>query len=213
MRDPKEATTGSTPGRGRLPGGLRRGALRARYDRPIKNGRWYLADRQTLTKVGWGDLSFVDLAAIAAALSGEAIFLALPENPPGGQHLPFHEPDEPISSGSWCWYDRPDDPPGPTVTELAGAARYAVLDGQVRYVDRYRQANRLGNVWVQRGYRYTRAGRILSTGKVRLRAIAPDHLTNRLADLTGDVERRSTNASCWPSPPIRRRRGRKTPLA
>ena len=196
MTDPGEARTGSTASGGRLPGGLRPGALRARYDRPIKNGRWYLADRHSLTKVGWGDLSFVDLAAIAADLSSEQIFLTLPENPPGGQHLPFHEPDAPISGGSWCWYDRPDDPPGPTVTELAGGARYAVVDGQVRYVDRYGEANRR-NVWIQRGHRYTRTGRILSTGKVHLPAIGPDQLTDRLVDLTGDPERRSTNASPW----------------
>lgn len=185
----------ATPGR--LPGGIRRGALRARENRPIKNGRWYIAGRDVLTKVGWGDLSFVDLDAIAADLHDGEIFLALPESPPGGQHLPFHEPGEPIGDGSWCWYDRPDDPPGPAITDLVGGARYAVLDGEVRYVDSYGEPNRLGCVWVKRGYRYTRTGRILSTGKVRLRVITPVLLTGRLIDLTGKPERRSTKA---PSP-------------
>lgn len=182
------------PRPGRLPGGIRRGALRARENRPIKNGRWYIAGRGVLTKVGWGDLSFLDLETIAADLHDGEIFLALPESPPGGQHLPFHEPGEPIRAGSWRWYDRPDDPPGPTIADLVGSARYAVLDGQVRYVDSDGEANRLGNVWIKRGYRYTRTGRTLSTGKVRLRAITPDQLAGRLIDLTGDPERRSTNA-------------------
>lgn len=182
----------------RLAGGIVPGAMRSRADRPLKNGRWYLAAPGTLTKIGWGDLSFADLTAIAADLHHDkGIFLALPEHPPGGQHLPSHEWGEPASGGSWCWYDRPDDPPGPTIAELAAGADYAVLDGEVLYVDHYGAANRPGAVWIKRGYRCTRTGRILSTGTVRLLTITPEDLAARLTQLVGDPDLRSTNRSPW----------------
>jgi hypothetical protein len=168
----------------------------------VKNGRWYLSSPGGLvTKVGWGDLAWDDLERIANVLAAEQVFLVLPENPPGGMHLPF----DAHTGGRWCWSDRPDHIPGPTISELAAGAQFSVAAGEVHVVDNYARANRLGYVWVQRGYRYTRTGRLLSTGKVRVHALPPTDLAALLTANAGSAEARAANdrSSAWVVPPFR----------
>jgi hypothetical protein len=153
---------------------IRSGAIRHRTELFVKNGRWYLIEPTAgISKIGWGDLSFGNLETLAAALGPNQVFVVLPEAPPGGQHLPI---DDHTSGGEWCWYDRPDHSGGLNVAQLCDAAWYALMESDVRYVDDRGEANRLGYVWKRRGYRYTHTGRIISTGKVRVRAIRPDEL-------------------------------------
>ena len=178
-----------------LPRGVRIGQIRPRADRPIKNGRWYVARSGWLGKVGWGDLSFEDLELISASTGPEEAFLALPENPPGGQHLPFHPAGAHADvSEPWCWYDRDDDPPGPDIPTLADGAWYAILEGTVYTVDESGEANRLGYVWRERGYRYLSDGRTVSTGKLRLKAIKVEELADRIIAIVGDPHLRSVSA-------------------
>lgn len=172
-----------------LPSGIRTGQLRNRNNRLIKNARWYLVRRSSISKIGWGDLSYTDLVDIAEHIAGRAAFVVLPERPRGGQHLPFHPPDEPQSG--WCWYDRPDDPPGPTTDHLAESASYAILNSTLRYVDRYGDANRVGNVWVRPGYRCTRGGRLISGAPIKVPVVSPEDLLDRLDHLSGDPGLRS----------------------
>lgn len=153
--------------------------MRNRWERLIKNSRWYHFQPGRIAKVGWGDLSHHDLLGVAAALEPGQAFMVLGEHPRGStQHLPWHEPDD--SPPGWCWYDRPDDPPGPAAADLVHAATYAVIDKEIRYVDLDGAANRAGNVWVSPGYRYTSTGRLISRSKVRFAAISPGQLIARL---------------------------------
>src|SRR5215472_6760919 len=68
----------------KFPGGVRSGQIRDRRDQAVKNGRWYFARRATagrsalFAKIGWGDLSFVDLDALAVRLGSDETFVALP---------------------------------------------------------------------------------------------------------------------------------------
>lgn len=169
-----------------LPFGVVSGQTRPRSDRPVKNGRWYVIRPGVMAKVGWGDLSFADMETIAGDLRVDEVFVVLPERPVGGQHPPTHPQGQPdLSRGAWCWYDRPDDPPGPTLQVLADSALYAVMDRQLRFVDCAGMANRLGAVWLHRGHRYSAAGHPISTGKVRLMAIRPADLLHQLLGLYG----------------------------
>jgi len=61
-------------------------------------------------------------------------------------------------------------------------------------VDHLGEANRLGYVWRERGYRYLDGGRTASTGKLRLKAIAVDALSERLLRIVGDPSIRAVNA-------------------
>jgi hypothetical protein len=65
--------------------------------------------------------------------------------------------------------------------------------GEVHVVDHYARANRLGYVWVQRGYRYTRTGRVMSAGKVRVHALPPPELATLLVANAGSDEARAVN--------------------
>jgi hypothetical protein len=177
--------TGDGPTLPTLPSGLRAGAMRNRRDRPVKNGRWYLVGAGVAAKVGWGDLSLTDLHAVGATLPDGWVFLALPESPPGGQHLPYATVTGHAAAGDWCWYDRPDHQPGPDVATLAHAARYAVVAGRVHVVDALGQRSRTGHVWVHPGYRYTRTGRVIRTARVRLPALTPAELLAELAAVAG----------------------------
>lgn len=193
-----------------LPSGVRVGQIRGRHDRPAKNARWYLArsvrpaqegrpgEPALLAKVGWGDLSYVDLQRLAGHLAADEAFIVLPETPPGGQHLPWHAPGAGDPPGSWCWYDRPDDDPGPSLAALVDGAWYAIVDGTLVVVDRYAEANRLGGIWRERGYRYTGTGRRVSTGRVRLKAISAESLMRRLEQIVGDA---ATHAVDLPARP------------
>ena len=196
-----------------LPAGVGIGQIRGRQDRPVKNGRWYLARgatvgrRSLLAKVGWGDLSFEDIEAFARQLGPDEILIVLPEHPPGGQHLPFHTPDAVVEPGTWCWYDRPDDPPGPTIADLVDGAWYAIVDRVVCVVDQFSEANRLGMIWRERGYRYTQTGRTVSTGRLRLKAIGPELLHQRLEQLLGDPSLRAVDLPARRSPNAKIERG------
>jgi hypothetical protein len=162
--------------------GLRPGAMRDHSERLLKNGRWYTFTRETFTtKVGYGDLGWADLEHVAAILEPAAAFLALPESPGSGQHVPttHHSAGE---HSEWCWYDRADCAPGPGLDSLCFGASYCVLDGEVHIIDKYNTANRLGYIWTQRGYRRTRTGKYFSTGKLRLRAITSSELETVLIE-------------------------------
>ena len=191
-----------------LPAGVHIGQTCSRSDRPVKNGRWYLAGEPTaggpplLAKVGWGDVSFVDLDSFGRELGAHEIFIVLPEHPPGGQHLPFHAPGDQVERGTWCWYDRPDDPPGPTIADLVAGAWYAIVGGVVCVVDQFGEANRLGAVWRERGYRYTQAGRTVSTGRLRLKAITPQLLQQQLEQLLGNPSLRAIDLPAQARPRI-----------
>lgn len=189
-----------------LPAGIHVGQMRGRQDRPAKNARWYLAKGAAqgapamVAKVGWGDLSFVDLDDLAGHVGSDEILLVLPENPPGGQHLPFHAPSKAGGPEPWCWYDRPDDPPGPAAADLVDAAWYAIVDNTVLVVDRFAEANRSGAIWRQRGRRYSRTGKMLSTGRVRLKAISPERLLRRVEHLVHDPTLRVIDLPARPAP-------------
>lgn len=116
--------TRSFPG---ISGEIRIGQMRPRWDRLGKNCRWYLVRRGFLRKVGWGDLAAADLDVLAEHLGGREGFVALRENPCGGQHLP-HPAEEPRPG--WCWYDRPDCN-RITTAELAASASFVVINNAV----------------------------------------------------------------------------------
>jgi hypothetical protein len=151
----------------------------------VKNGRWYLVGPRTACKVGWGDLALADLRAIAESNLAGWLFLALPESPPGGQHLPFTGEVGTARLGDWCWYDRPDHQPGPDLATLAAAAHFAVFDGLVYRVDALERRNRDGKVWISPGYRVTRTGRLIRAGRVKLPAVTPDELHDALTATAG----------------------------
>lgn len=67
--------------------GIRPGATRHRWDRPVKNGRWYALGPGVVAKVGWGDLTLGNLRDSGPALGAGWAFVVLPANPPGGVHL------------------------------------------------------------------------------------------------------------------------------
>jgi hypothetical protein len=149
--------------------GMCSGAMRNRRDRPIKNGRWYVACSGTITKVGWGDVAMAEMKALATSLPATAVVILLPETPPGGQHLHFS--DRPSSPGDWCWYDREDHDDGPDSSSLAAAATFVITAGQVLVSERVAVPNRLGAAWLSPGYRYTRAGSTIRSSKQRFHVI------------------------------------------
>jgi len=97
-------------------------------------------------QVGWADLSLADLRRVASELPDGWTFLAVPENPPGGQHLPIG--DLSGADGEWCRYDRADHTPGPDAPMLAAATRFAVFDTQVQAVAEAGTSNRASNLWL-----------------------------------------------------------------
>lgn len=171
-------------------------AVSRRWNRLAKNARWYLLQPGWVGKVGWGDFSYENLRAVADLLSDAEAFVVLPENPPGGQHLPGHDPA--VSPPGWCWYDRPDDEPGPTAVDLANAAIYAVIGTDISYVDTCGSANRAGNMWISPGYRYTSTGPVISRAKIRFTAITSDDLADRLDQLVANNDVHSVTA--WEHP-------------
>ena len=124
----------------RLGGVVHAGWLRDRRDRVVKNGRWYLIRPGHAAKVGWGDLAFADLDRIAAVLPSDAVFLALPEEPP-----------VPYAATRAAHSDEAATPPSYAL--LAADALYAVIDGDIHYVGPAEKANRRGAIWVSPGHR------------------------------------------------------------
>lgn len=173
--------------------GIRSGQMRPRESRPVKNGRFYVvgAAPPVAAKCGSGDLSMADLRAAGPALGPGWAFVVLPENPPGGVHL--HPKGDAADRGTWCWYDQPDHF-APRLSDLVNAATYAVLDRELVVVDHVGSRNRAGNLYLSPGYRYTRTRRVIRAAKVRLAAVTPAELADRLtalvsADLTAlDVD-------------------------
>ncbi len=153
--------------------------MRGREDQAVKNGRWYIVRGGTLTKVGWGDVSFNDLHHVAATLQHDRAFVVLPEHPPGGQHLPSHVADH---DDGWSWYDRADHTP-PTIEALVDAAWFVIVDSELVFVDHHAEANRAGTVWLRRGRRIRRDGTVVPTAKVRVKAIRPSALAQRLREV------------------------------
>lgn len=139
---------------GHLAGVLHPGMIRNRWDRPVKNGRWYWAGPGSISNVGWGDVSFADLDAASEALRDGEVFLVLPERA-------VH----------------PVAPPDPaTASFLAEHAVYAVTSDRVLYVDHHRRANRQGAVWIRPGYRLTNTGRTVRRRARRVLTTRPDEL-------------------------------------
>lgn len=145
------------------------GSTRDRRDRPVRNGRWYLATSTGIVSVGWGDLSMGDLDQVAAHLGPREMFLTLSEHISGGE-------DEVLL----LWFAPSDQP---TVAGLAVHATFVVTEGLIRVVDHYRRANRRGAIWISPGYRWTRSGRRIDTAKRRVVAITPDRLLDELDTL------------------------------
>jgi hypothetical protein len=158
-----------------ISGEIRIGQMRPRWDRLGKNCRWYLVRRGFLRKVGWGDLAAADLAVLAEHLGGREAFVALRENPCGGQHLP-HPAAEPRPG--WCWYDMPDCGPV-TTAELAGSATFVLINNAVLAVTTGVEPE----VTVPAGYDLRGDGLV---GAPRpYPTIHPDALEARLDDLVG----------------------------
>lgn len=134
-------------------------------------------------------MSYDDLEEILGGLPPSTSFVLLHEDPIGGQHLPGH----PTPGGeSWAWYDCPDHD-GATAADLAASASCAIVDGEIRAVDRYSRANRAGKVIARRGYR-CRGGRVINVGRpLRIAAISKEDLEQILNTITGDPASRSTN--------------------
>jgi hypothetical protein len=127
--------------------------LCSRSDRAIKNASWWILGAQAApARAGWGDLSFGDLARLAALTRDDEVVLIVPEQAPNR---------------------RREEPTRETLLELA---TFVLHGGSVRFIDRFGQANRLGALWFKRGYRRTRTGRVYSTGRVRMLAITPEAL-------------------------------------
>ena len=142
--------------------GLHPGQMRPRETRPVKNGRWYIvgATSPPVTRCGAGDLSVADLRTAGEVLGAGWALVVLPEDP----------------------FERPDDPP-PTLTELAADATYVVLGGQIRIVDHLGVRNRAGSMYDSPGYRRAQTGRLIRIAKVRLPAVTPGELADRLAEM------------------------------
>jgi hypothetical protein len=160
-----------------ISGEIRSGQMRPRWDRMAKNSRWYLVGRSTLVKIGWGDLAAADLDVLAEHLGGGAAFVALRENPRGGQHLP-HPADEPWPG--WCWYDRPDCNPI-TVVGLAASATFAVINNTVFYVTTGDDPEVSLTLGIDTGHHG------LVDAPRHYPAIRPDELAERLGDLLGPL--------------------------
>lgn len=147
-----------------LDGVLHPGMMRYRWDRPIKNGGWFLAQRPGVRPVGWGDLSLGDLEAVAAHVHSDETFVVVPERRRDDVRSPGPE-EEPV---------RVD------VDALVTHAVYAVTTGTVWAVDHFAEANRRGAIWIRPGYRVTRSGSIVRAAPRRLMALAPADLRRRL---------------------------------
>jgi hypothetical protein len=118
-------------------------------------------------------------------------FVALPESPIGGQHLPVGEPE---INHPWCWYDRPDHPPGPTIAKLAASSRAAVVGGGLWTVDRTGHTEALTLVAVDLDGGTSDEREVRGTGTVAMRSITPEYLASLLVRVTGDRGIRSTNS-------------------
>lgn len=159
-----------------LAGVVPHGAMRNRQDRPVKNGFWWLASSAGIEPAGWGDLGFGDLDSIAAHLDPSFVFVVVSEQP--GMHLATVDHSDPAVPSR----------PGreALIAALVEDALYAVTRGVVRYVDRYREANRLGAVWIRPGYRLAATGRVIPTRRRRVAATTPADLNRLLRDAVGD---------------------------
>ena len=130
-------------------------------------------------------MTSIDAKRVAAAATAEA--------PAEGQNLPEEHPNlRPM----WCWYDRVDHQPGPTISELANSAQIAVFGGGMWTVDRMGHANRLTFVEVNLGYRWTEDGNTSSTGTLAMRPVTPEKLSETLGKITGDSDMADSTGGC-----------------
>jgi len=139
------------------------GMMHNRWDRPVKNGHWYWAGPDSISKVGWGDVSFADLDAVSVALRDHEVFVVLPE-----RAVHPVAPPEPV-----------------TASFLAEHAVYAVTPGRVLYVDHHRQANRQGAMWIRPGYRLANTGRTIRRRARRVLTTRPEQLLASLQHRDG----------------------------
>lgn len=154
-----------------LDGVIYPGLIAARWDRAVRNGYWFLANSKRIQPVGWGDLSFTNLEALAASLRAEETFVAV--------HESHHRAIDSLYAA------------GPTTdldpSTLADIATYAVADSTVWVVDHAHQANRQGAIWIRPGYRTTRTGRTIRRAPRRTMALEPDELLRRLQSTGTDA--------------------------
>lgn len=105
--------------------GLREAQMRVSSEKCAHNAGWYNAAGERL---GWGDLSFADLAAIAAGLEEGDVFIVLPEVQ---AHFAFVFPRR----FRWVGRRRTADAPGPAYVRRH--AQYAVVKGRPYAIDRH----------------------------------------------------------------------------